>query len=82
MQMCLILVTGFALAETKPIRRIVGRLATLPKTTRQATTLISIVSMSTALINWGLGLIVGALLARTVGLAARSSNRKIHYPPR
>ena len=24
MQMCLILVTGFALAETKPIRRIVG----------------------------------------------------------
>ncbi|MGB0647906.1 MAG: short-chain fatty acid transporter [Bradymonadia bacterium] len=80
MQMCLILVTGFALAETAPVQRIVGRLATLPKTTRQATTLISIVSMSTALLNWGLGLIVGAFLARTVGIAARNSNRPIHYP--
>ena len=80
MQMCLILVTGFALAETTPVRRLVGRLAILPKTTRQATTLISVVSMSAALVNWGLGLIVGALLARTVGIAARHSKRPIHYP--
>ena len=36
MQMCLILVTGFALAETPAAHRLVTRLAALPKNTRQA----------------------------------------------
>ena len=74
------LVTGFALAETPLVRRLVGRLSAIPKTTAQATTLVCIVAMSTALVNWGLGLIVGALLARNIGAYARRSNRPIHYP--
>jgi short-chain fatty acids transporter len=80
MQMCLILVTGFALAETPLIRRLVARLSAIPKTTQQATTLVSIVAMSAALVNWGLGLIVGALLARSIGAHARRTARSIHYP--
>jgi short-chain fatty acids transporter len=36
--------------------------------------------MVSALVNWGLGLIVGALLAREVGVAFRESGRKLHYP--
>ena len=80
MQMCLILVTGFALAETPAVRRLVTRLASIPQTTAQATTLVSVIAMSTALINWGLGLIVGALLARAVGIRARNENLPVHYP--
>ncbi|MCA9297179.1 MAG: short-chain fatty acid transporter, partial [Phycisphaerales bacterium] len=46
----------------------------------QAAVLVAGVAMSAALVNWGLGLIVGALVARDVGkqLAARSIPH--HYP--
>jgi short-chain fatty acids transporter len=80
MQMCLILVTGHALASSKPVRRFIDRIATLPHTQAQALTLTALVAMITALLNWGLGLIVGALLAREVGLSARSRGLKVHYP--
>ena len=70
MQMCLILVTGHALASSRPVRAVIGRLASVPKTPRQAVSLTACVAMFTALINWGLGLIVGALLAREVGTSA------------
>ncbi len=80
MQMCLILVTGFALAETPLVRRLVNRLSSIPTTTAQATTLVSLVAMGTALLNWGLGLIVGALLARSIGVHAKRAGLSIHYP--
>ncbi|MCL6623485.1 MAG: TIGR00366 family protein [Fimbriimonadales bacterium] len=80
MQMAFILVTGHALAVTKPIARLIRRLASLPKNTGQAAALTAVVAMVSALVNWGLGLIVGALLAREVGVAFRESGRKLHYP--
>jgi len=80
MQMCMILLTGYALAETKLARAVIGRLARLPQTTGAAVILVSLVAMSMALLNWGLGLIIGALLAREVGRIARLENRQIHYP--
>jgi short-chain fatty acids transporter len=80
MQMAFILVTGHALAVTKPIARLIRRLASLPQNTGQAAALTAVVAMVSALVNWGLGLIVGALLAREVGVAFRESGRKLHYP--
>ncbi|HWP31338.1 MAG TPA: TIGR00366 family protein [Fimbriimonadales bacterium] len=80
MQMCLILVTGHALAATKPVGKLIRWIGSLPKNTAQAASLTSFVSMLFGLINWGLGLIVGALLAREVGLAAKEKGNRIHYP--
>jgi len=80
MQMCLILLTGYALAETKLVRAGIGKLARLPQTTSGAVVIVSLVAMTCALLNWGLGLIVGALLAREVGRVSRADGRKIHYP--
>jgi len=80
MQMCLILVTGHALASTKPVRAMIERLAALPRTTAQAAALIGLVAAIAGLINWGLGLIVGALLARDVGRALHSRGAAAHYP--
>ena len=80
MQMCLILVTGHALAATKPVGEGIRRLAAIPRSTGGAAALTSLAAMLTALLNWGLGLIVGALLAREIGLAARREGRKLHYP--
>ncbi|MDP7039487.1 MAG: TIGR00366 family protein, partial [Myxococcota bacterium] len=60
MQMCLILITGHALAETPLLRRLIERLAQIPKNTATAAALVSLVAMLFAFLNWGLGLIIGA----------------------
>ena len=80
MQMCLILVTGHALASSKPISRLVERLAGLPRTQSHAIALTAMVAMGFAWLNWGLGLIVGALLAREVARASRRRGLRVHYP--
>ncbi len=80
MQMCLILVSGFALAHSRPVRALIQRVASWPKTTAGAAALTSLIAMLCALLNWGLGLIVGALLAREIGISARRAGRPLHYP--
>jgi len=80
MQMCLILVTGHALASTRPIRRMIDALAAVPRSTATAALLVSFVACAAGLINWGLGLIVGALLAREVGRSLHRRGIVAHYP--
>lgn len=70
-QMCLVLVTGQALASSPPVRRVVERLAGLPKSPGQAVFLVGLVACIAAVVHWGLGAVVGALLARQVSDAAK-----------
>jgi len=79
-QMCLILVTGHALASTRPVGAALARIASLPGGPRSAVAITSLVTMATALVNWGLALIVGALLAREVARSARARGVAIHFP--
>ena len=80
MQMCLILVTGYALASTHLVRTLIGKIANLPQSTASAASLICLVAIFTGLLNWGLGLIVGALTAREVALRASQRGVLMHYP--
>ncbi len=80
MQMCLILVTGFALASTPLAKRAISWLAERPRTGNQAIAGTAVIAMMAAYINWGLGLIVGALLARDVARACRRQGIPVHYP--
>ncbi|MFK7928809.1 MAG: TIGR00366 family protein [Myxococcota bacterium] len=80
MQMCLILVTGFVVANTRPVQRILGALAWFATGPRTAIVLVASVAMSLALVNWGVGLIAGALLAREVGFSLKEKGIKAHYP--
>jgi short-chain fatty acids transporter len=80
MQMCLILVTGYALATTKAVRRAIEALADIPKTGAGAATLVALVAIIAAYINWGLGIIVGALMARQVALRGYQKKVAMHYP--
>ena len=80
MQMCLILVTGHAVATAPLLRRMIHRGAAMPKTTAQAAALTAGVAIVASLLQWGLGLIVGALFARAIGEEARRTGRRIHYP--
>jgi short-chain fatty acids transporter len=78
MQMCLILVTGHALAASKPVSKLIGALASIPKSASSAAALVGFVAVVFGLINWGLGLIVGALFAREVARVCALRNIKVH----
>ncbi|MEZ6318589.1 MAG: TIGR00366 family protein [Phycisphaerales bacterium] len=66
MQMCLVLVTGHALAASRPVRALVRSLASMPRSAPSAAALVGVVAAGAGMLNWGLGLIVGAIFARDV----------------
>jgi short-chain fatty acids transporter len=65
-QMVLILVTGYTLAEAPVLKRAIVYIASKPSNQVQAALLCFGVSAVLALLNWGLGLVAGALVARQV----------------
>ena len=52
----------------------------MPKNGKQAAVLVGLVSMLTGWISWGLGLIVGAIVAREMGVMAKKNGVVVHYP--
>ena len=80
MQMCLVLVTGHVLASTAPVGRLLRGLASVPQSGHAGAALVGFVACATGVVNWGLGLIVGALLAREVGQSLARRNIPHHYP--
>ncbi len=66
MQMLLVLVTGFMLASTPLVKTILDRLALLAKSPGQAIILVTVVSLIASWLNWGFGLVVGALFAKAL----------------
>jgi len=71
LQMILILVTGYALANSAPVRRLLERLASLASTPRSAVTLTFLVSAVACWLNWGFGLVVAGLVAREIARRLR-----------
>ncbi|MCP4834571.1 MAG: short-chain fatty acid transporter [Phycisphaera sp.] len=80
MQMALVLVTGYALAASPPIRRGIDAISSLPRSTTSGVVLVSAIAVGTGLLNWGLALVVGALLARGVGRSLERRGIPCHYP--
>ena len=80
MKMAVILVTGYALAASRPIRALIEKVASLPSSTANGAMVVAFVAVLTGLVNWGLALVVGALLARAVGRSLQSRNIPCHYP--
>ena len=66
MQMFLVLVTGFMLACTPLVKALLERLASLAKSPGSAIVLVTLVSLIASWINWGFGLVVGALFAKAL----------------
>lgn len=65
-QMVLILVTGYTLAEAPVLKRAIVHIASKPNNQVQGALLCFGVSAVLSLLNWGLGLVAGALVARQV----------------
>jgi short-chain fatty acids transporter len=80
MQMCIILVAGYALAFHPRVHRGISWLCTLPRNGKQAAALVALISCVFCWINWGLGLIIGASIAREMGRQAYFRKLPVHYP--
>ncbi|WP_203333548.1 short-chain fatty acid transporter [Planococcus beigongshangi] len=63
MQMALIVVTGYILANTPLVKKGLEKISSLAKTPVQAIILVTFVGIIGSLINYGFGLVVGALMA-------------------
>ena len=66
MQMALVLVTGATLAAAPTIKKGISKLASLPKTPAGAIALVTGISAVACWLNWGFGLIVGAIFAKEI----------------
>lgn len=80
MQASLALLTGWAIADSPPVKKVLRRLATIPSSQRQAIFATALVGQLFGLFHWGVVLIAGAIFAREVGIAMDRKGVDIHYP--
>lgn len=80
MQMVALLLFGYVLASSPPVRAVISWAARFPRNAGQAIVLITVLAMVFSLINWGLGLIVGAIAAKEVCRQARARGIRVHFP--
>jgi len=66
MQMALVLVTGHALASSGPVKNAMKAMASVANTPAQGVMLVTFVAAVASVINWGFGLVLGAMFAREV----------------
>ncbi|MBC7725059.1 MAG: short-chain fatty acid transporter [Burkholderiaceae bacterium] len=79
-QMALILLLGHTLANTRPVRKLLTRLGGVPRTTLQAYIFVFLVAALASLITWGLGLVVGVLLAKEIAAQGKEKALRLHFP--
>ncbi len=78
MQMAMIIATGYIVAEAPPIKRALVKLCKIPKNGIQGVVFVAIASAILGWISWGLGLVAGAILARSVALNLRKVDFKLY----
>lgn len=64
MQMALVLVLGHTLASAPAFKKVLTKLAKIPKTPTKAILMVTFISSLACLINWGFGLVIGAIFAK------------------
>ena len=79
-QMALVLMLGFMLANTRPVRKLLRSLSRIPKSALASYLFVFVISSVASLITWGLGLVVGGLLAREIAAQARERGYRVHFP--
>ncbi len=76
LQMAMVVLTGYIVASSGPVARLIDRIATVPATARGAVAFVSFLSCAVSMLNWGLSLVFGGLLARAI---ARRSDLHVDY---
>ena len=77
MQMVLVLVTGHVLALSPPFKKLLDYLSNIPKTPAQGIALVSIISYTACILNWGFGLIIGAIYAKEIAKKVKAIDYRL-----
>ena len=77
MQMALVLVLGSAMASAPVFKRFLARIASVAKDKKSAIVLTTFVSVICCWLNWGFGLIAGALLAKEMAKRIRDVDYRL-----
>lgn len=80
MQMILILVLGHTLAMSQPVNSLLDTIASIITSNSQAVLVTGMGAILGGYLNWGFGLIFGAVLARKIGELASEKQLNINYP--
>lgn len=76
LQMAMVVLTGYIVATSPPVARIIEAIARVPSSAPGAVAFVSFVSCTVSMLNWGLSLVFGGLLARAV---ARRTDLRVDY---
>ncbi|MBK8169982.1 MAG: short-chain fatty acid transporter [Sandaracinaceae bacterium] len=74
LQMALVVITGYVLATTRPVHRLIERLASIPKGARTAVAFVAFIAMVSSWFNWGFGLMFSAMLAKEVARRVQAAD--------
>src|SRR5437016_8394912 len=74
MQMTMIIVSGYALATSRPVYAVIRKMAAIPTNGRNAAAFVALFSMLSSLISWSFSLIFSGLLAREVAHRVRDAD--------
>jgi len=79
-QVALVLLLGYTLANLPPVRRLLKVVAGVPRSPRAAYAFVTVVAGLASLLSFGLGLIVGGVVAVEVARRFRDRGTPLHYP--
>ena len=66
LQMAMVVLTGYVVATSAPVARIIERIARVPSSPAGAVAFVALMSCLVSLLNWGLSLVFSGLLARAI----------------
>jgi short-chain fatty acids transporter len=66
MQMAFVVIGGYIVAVSPPVKKLVSRLASFPKTPKGAVAYVALMAMAASLLSWGFSLIFAGVLTREV----------------
>ncbi|GAA4692501.1 short-chain fatty acid transporter [Nocardioides nanhaiensis] len=76
LQMAMVVLTGYVVASSPPVARLIARIALVPSTPRGAVAFVALLSCLVSMLNWGLSLVFSGLLARAI---ARRGDLRADY---
>ncbi len=77
MQMALVLVLGSALANAAIVKGIISKIASIAKSPTQGIIVVTVVSVICCWLNWGFGLVIGAILAKEIARQVRGIDYRL-----
>jgi short-chain fatty acids transporter len=78
MQMSILIVTGFAIAESKYVKRGLVKIISIPKTRVQTVLFFAFTIGVVGYVHWGIGMMAGIVMGREIALKKKGLG--IHYP--